>query len=340
MAKERKTLKERIKHSKIREFLLTTAVLMTTCAGLSAQTKEKQEKDDKEGVKTELSVGFSNISALEVQKDKAIFYNDFFPTVTAGVEKNGFYANMTAGELVIFSNNNWNAINNKFLIEVGKHFGKDTQLSVRAGRGPMEAPNVFFNGVGKVDYYTDSKGIGVFGDGQQGLLIAAKHKGHEVILGFSNKLNDGFYFLPNLKDPEVRAFYAKVVESFEKDGFKVSLSAATRLGQNTHKAFASASVKKDNFGIAAGGNYDFDSKVLNAYVRGAYTSLNSGMTYVLQGLKTGETYSVHLAAGKNGVQGFVAVENITPTQNKAPEFTSTPTVNFGVSYSFGGNRKL
>ena len=107
MAKERKTLKERIKHSKIREFLLTTAVLMTTCAGLSAQTKEKQEKDDKEGVKTELSVGFSNISALEVQKDKAIFYNDFFPTVTAGVEKNGFYANMTAGELVIFSNNNF-----------------------------------------------------------------------------------------------------------------------------------------------------------------------------------------------------------------------------------------
>ncbi|MDY6359059.1 MAG: hypothetical protein SPL76_06060, partial [Cyanobacteriota bacterium] len=334
---DKKSLKDKIKqsrvHAKIKEFVLTTATLMAVCAGASAQTKEKQEKDDKEGVKTEVNVGFSNISALEVQKDKAVFYNDFFPTVNAGIEKDGLYANMTAGVLVIFSGSDWTAINNKLLFELGKHFGEDVQLSVKAGRTPMEAPNVFFNGVGKVDYYTDSKGVGTFGDGQQGLLLCAKYKGHEVNLGFSNKLNEGFYFLPNLKDPEMRAFYAKVIESFEKDGFKVSLSAATRLGQNTHKAFASASLKKDNFGVAVGGNYDFDSKVMNAYVRGAYTSLNSGLTYVLQGLKTGDTYSVHAAAGKNGVQGFVAVENITPSQNKAPEFTSTPTVNFGVSYS-------
>lgn len=344
MIPDHKELKKRINDSracaKIKNAILTTATLMAVCFGASAQTKEKQQKDDKEGIKTEVKVSFSNISALEVQKDKALFYNDFFPKVNIDIQKDGWLASAMASELFIFSNNNWNAVNNNLNFSFGKYIGENTQIYVKAGKFPKQASGAFFNGVGKMDYWTDSKGFAMFGDPQQALLVCAKYKGHELILGLSNKTNNAYYFLPNMKDPEVRAFFAEINEGFKKDGWTVTLSAAVRMGQSTHQGFTNVSATNGQIGVAAGGNYDFDSKNLNAYIRGAYTSLESSMTYVVQAIKAGQTYSVQVGAGKNGVQGFVAVENITPTQDKAPEFTSTPTVNFGVSYSFGGSRKL
>lgn len=341
---DKKSLRDKIKqsraHAKIKEFILTTATLMAVCGGAQAQTKKKEQKDDKEGFKTELNVSFSNISALEVQKDKAFFYNDLFPKLNAGIQKDGWFANAMASELIIFSNNNWNAVNNNLNVTFGKYIGEDTQIYVKAGRFPMQAADIFFNGVGKMDYWTDSKGFALFGDPQQALLVCAKHKGHEIMLGLSNKINNGYYFFPNMNDPEVRAVFAKINEGFKKDGWTIALSAAVRMGQKTHQGFANVSATNGQIGVAAGGNYDFDSKNLNAYIRAAYTSLESSMTYVVQAVKAGQTYAAQLGVGKNGVQGFVSVENITPSQNKAPEFTSTPTVNFGVSYSFGGSRKL
>jgi len=339
----KKAVKLQLKQSnidnKVKNFVLTAITMMTVCSNISAQTTKKPEKD-KEGIKTEAKVAYSNLSALKVQKDGTAFYNDFVPTATLSAESGDWFANASAGELVIFSESNWTTINNRLLLEIGRHFGEDTELYIKAGRTPMQAGNVFFNQVGTVEYYTDSQGFGTFGDAQQGLFVCLKHKGHELILGSSNQSGDGWYFMPNLTDPEVRAFYGMINESFEANGFKVSLSAASRLGKNTHQVFSSVSATNGKLGVAAGGNYDFDTNVSNAYIRGSYKSLNSGVTYVVQALKTNQIYTIHLAAGKKGLQGFVEVDNITSTQRDPAKFTSTPTVNVGVSYTFGDGRKL
>ena len=130
------------------------------------------------------------------------------------------------------------------------------------------------------------------------------------------------------------------INGFEKDGHNLNVSVAGQFGEHHHKAYGTVNYKKDNIAVSATGNYDFDMKVLNANVRGAYKSLKSGMVYIIQGTVINEKYSVTLAAGKNGIQGFVAVENITPSQNKAPEFTSTPTISAGISYNWSVGRKL
>ncbi|MBQ7660261.1 MAG: hypothetical protein IJS26_05980 [Alphaproteobacteria bacterium] len=338
--KNSNSLKERIKqskiHAKVKEFILTTATLMAVCTGVQAQTKEKEQKDDREGFKTEVNVGFSNISALEVQKNKAVFYNDLMPTLNAGIEKDGFYGNITAAELLVMNNGEWSAMNNKCLLEIGKHFGNDTKLFLKAGREPTEVGSVFFNGVENMKYDTNAKSIPFFGNLNERVVLGVQKNGTMIELGMVGSYGNGIFIIPNPKQAD---FWAKVTQSFKNNGWTVTLTAATELG-HTNKVLGSVTATNGQIGITGGGNYDFNDKGFNAFIRGAYTSINTGLTYVAQGLKKGETYSAQLGVGKNGVQGFVAVENITPSQNKAPEFTSTPTVNFGVSYSFGGSRKL
>lgn len=101
--------------------------------------------------------------------------------------------------------------------------------------------------------------------------------------------------------------------------------------------------------MTATANYNFDTQTLNAMMRASYTSLNNGMKYVVEALKRGDTYTVSLGVGKKGVQAFVSVDNITPSQKDVPDYTTTatvdtakggPTVSAGISYSFGGNKVI
>lgn len=326
-------------HAAMTRLCLTAASLLVVCAGASAQNKK--QKKDKESPKTELKVGYSNLSALEIQKDKAVFYNDLMTTADASIKtKNGFEADAHACVLNIYSNNNWNSINNKMLLEAKKHFGKDAEIGVQVGRSPIQAADVFFNGVAKMDYKTDSKGFATFGDPQQGAFFYVKNKKGSLLLGCSNRSGEGWYFAPNLKDPDVRAFLMKVNKDFEKDGLRISLSATGRVGEKTKQGFANVAVTNGKVGVAAGGNYDWNSEISNTYLRGSYKDIENGWTYVAQAIKEDKTLSAQIGVGKNGFQVYTAVENMNITSQKAPEFTSTPTVNVGVSYTFGGGRNI
>lgn len=320
---------------KFRQVVLTIASFLCVCGAASAQTKDRQENDGDEPVKTEVKVGFSNISALELQKDKTIFYTDIIPTFSANVEKNGFYGDFSAAELLIANNTDLKTLNNKCLIEIGKYFGPNTKLFLKSGRDVTELGTVFLNGVQNLKYDTE-KNLSIFGNLSERVVLGVQANGTMIELGMIGGYGQGFFIIPN---PNHADFWAKVSQSFTADGWKFVLATATEIG-NTNKLFASATATNGQIGITGGGNYNFDTKAFNAFVRGAYTTLDNNMTYVVQGLKKDETYSVMIGVGKNGVQGFIGVDNITPTQTDTPEFTSTPTVSAGISYNFGKNKTL
>ena len=257
------------------------------------------------------------------------------PTFSANAEKNGFYGNFSAAELFIINNTNLSTLNNKCLFEIGKHFGPDTKLFLKSGRDVTELGTVFLNGVTNMKYDTE-KTLAMFGNLSERVVLGVQTHGTMVELGVIGAYGQGFFIIPN---PNQADFWAKISQSFAADGWKFVLATATEIG-NTNKLFATATATNGQIGITGGGNYNFETKAFNAFVRGAYTTLNNNMTYIIQGLKKNETYSVLVGASKNGVQGFIGVDNITPTQTDNPEFTSTPTVNVGISYNFSKSKTL
>ena len=311
--------------------------LLVVCGIASGQSKKESKKDDKEGVKTEVDVGFSNITGLKIEKDHATFYNDGVPSVYFGAEYKGFHADASASELCITTNGEWNFVNNKANGGAGFKFDNGIDISVRAGRGPFQ-PEALFSNVPKIDFWSDATGVAPFCAPSKTVCFDIEYNGQKISGGSISALNDGsLYMIPS---KEAMDFFVKYSGKFEKDGHNLNVSVAGQFGEHHHKAYGTVNYKKDNIAVSATGNYDFDMKVLNANVRGAYKSLKSGMVYIIQGTVINEKYSVTLAAGKNGIQGFVAVENITPSQNKAPEFTSTPTISAGISYNWSVGRKL
>lgn len=321
--------------AKLHQVALTIVSLLCLCGKVSAQSNEQQGQDGKAPAKTEVKVGFNNISAFELQKDKTTFFNDFMPTFNASIRKDGFYGNVSVAELLIINNTNLSTINNKCLLEIGTHFGPDTKLFLKSGRDVTELGTVFLNGVPNMKYDTE-KTLSIFGNlSEQAVLGIQTSKGTTIELGIIGAYGEGFFIVPN---PNQADFWGKIRQFFVIDGWKFVLSTATEIG-NTNKIFATATAVNGPIGITGGGNYNFDTNVFNAFVRGAYTTSN-GMTYILQGLKKNETYSILLGASKNGVQGFIGVDNITTTQTDTPEFISTPTVNVGISYNFSRSKTL
>lgn len=319
---------------KLQQVFLTFVSLLCVGGAASAQTKD-QNDGERSAPQTEVKVGFSNISALELQKDKTVFYNDIMPTFSANVEKNGFYGNFSAAELFIVNNTDLKTLNNKCLLEIGKHFGPNTKLFLKSGRDVTELGTVFLNGVQNMKYDTE-KTLAMFGNLSERVVLGVQANGTMIELGMIGGYGQGFFIIPN---PNQADFWAKVSQSFTADGWKFVFATATEIG-NTNKLFATATATNGQIGVTAGGNYNFDSKAFNAFVRGAYTTLDNNMTYIVQGLKKNETYSVMIGAGKKGVQGFIGVENITTTQTDTPEFTSTPTVSVGISYNFNKGKTL
>jgi len=333
----KKTLKAKFDNAtiqtKIKEAILTIVALVCLSGTASAQTKK--EKSDQKDTKTEVKIGFNNLSVLELQKDKTTFYNDFMPTFKAGIKKNNFYGNFTASELIMMNNGDFSVLNNTCLVEIGKYFGPNTKLFLKAGRETTELGTAYLNGVKNMEYDTE-KNVAIFGNLNERMVLGIQKNGTLIELGLVGTFGQGIFIIPN---PQQADFWLKLKHSFEKNGWKISLSTATEIG-NISKIFGNITVTNDHIGVTGGGNYNFNTDTFNAYIRGAYTSVTTGITYITQGLKKGETYSFQIGISKNGIQGFLGIDNITPTQNNTPEFTSTPTVNAGISYSFGKNKTL
>lgn len=336
MTKEQ-TIKEKFQIAsivaKIRNLALTFMALLCMCGAVSAQTKE--EKDDENGKKRETKVGFNNISALEIQKDKTVFYNDLMPTFSTDIHQGNFYGNFTAAELLIMKNGDFSTINNKCLFEIGRYFGPDFKFFIKAGRDVTELSTIFLNGVENLKYNTEQT-LALFGNLSERVVLGIQKDGTMIELGVIGKYGDGIFIIPN---PQQADFWAKISQSFQQADWRFVLTATADLG-NTNKLSGAVTATNGHIGITSGGNYSFDTDAFNAYIRGAYNSINTGITYIMQAMKKGETYSIQIGASKKGLQGFMEIDNLTPTQRDTPQFTSTPTVNMGISYSFGGNKKL
>jgi len=301
----------------------------------SAQSKEKKDRDDSSGVKTEANAILSNITTIEVTPNKVVAYNDVMVGISGNVKMGNTSLSGTMTQLFAYNDGELSTLSNKMMVSLEQQCGQIT-WSIETGHKPEELEKVFLNGVPIMNYDMDAKSLPAFGNLTNLTVAGFKKDGTQVFAGIVSPYKGGFTITADFSDP---SFYASVAQTFEKEGWTFSLSSTAEVG-NINKVFVNASAHNKQVGVAAGGNYDFNTKVSNAYARATYTSLKSDMTYVLQVMKKGNTHCFQLGMGKNGVQGFVSAENVSFSKDKGSEFTTTPTVNFGVSYNISTTRKL
>ena len=235
------------------KLILKTLLLTATTAAFAQEQKVPQNYEDVRSDRLTLNIGAENISALTLQEDKTVFYNDLRPNITARAQnERGDYAQLKAMEVLITEDANFTPITSRFMLELGHLVGNGGTIVFKAGREKTEGGALFDHAL---EYYADSRDAYQMANSAERMVFGYQNDNRFIELGIIGKNGDGFYVIPN---PNKADFWAKSgLTLLKKSGLKLDMSAAVRYGQKHRQLLGSAGISRCSYGAKILGNYDF-----------------------------------------------------------------------------------
>lgn len=293
--------------------------------------------------KFDVNLGVGNFCAIGLNENGCYLYNDLAPTIGIEAEKNGWYGNFNATELLILNVNgkgyNFTPVSSAFLLELGKEIsyknGNDSgKFSLILGRENIMGCDQLFNGVDINRMSIEERYMATFGNGGDRMVLSYKDsKGIKAELGLICNKGDGWLVIPNPKEADLWARVGANVLANHKD-MDLKVVVAGRMGQQDElHGNVSFQNHEREFGIAAGVKHNFNENEMAAYI--AFNKdFRNGSELILQSLYNKDEVVLTGALGKNGIQIFT---DITVNTDKTPG-NNRVTGKFGVSYQF--NKKI
>ena len=325
----------------IRNFLLTTAVLIAGNSEIKAQETE-QMKDPmeetakpKQPLKASVSYVVNNMTDLNAQtfdetgeNDDGLMihgkgtstnvYNRGMVALGVSLEKDGFYGRLDGSHLLIGNHqgetilntdkNTMTIVNNKLIAELGKNFPNGSSLYIRTGRMPSEFAENFANGVVAHNSLVDQQLLSTNANPSVLSVIGFKTpQGTEVNIGFmESRGSDLVLYTTN-------DFYAKIVTDIvKKENLAIRVTAAARMGE-TNNVFSNITLKTPESGVTIGVN----AQKNNANIWGSmHTQLNDDLRIFLTAYHNTQGDGAFLGVDVNDLQVYAGVSKPNPADSK------------------------
>ncbi len=325
----------KIKQRKTCKYILSSMFyLAVASAAAKAQAQTAVAPDSTSGCKPttgmthRLAVGIDNISALAIEKDGTVFYNNLQPHVEAHTKTpRGYYADFAAlVEVTVHNDDPVSSVLSKFTAEIGKKLHGGGELFVRVGREETQDADVSDNAI---DYMAEND-IEDFGNNVERLVFGLRDKnGNYLEAGTVWDTGTGKYII--CPDKETADFWGRgSLSVLNKSNVRLSLEAATRLGANQRIGIAAATLETTGgFGAMTLFERDFNHNENKCLVR-IYKNLQNGSSIISELVHAGKGRGVdlRLGLGKKGMQIY-AQYNTEKKQAGA-----------GLSYTFNMQKKL
>ena len=312
------------------KLILKTLLLTATTAAFAQEQKVPTIKSDVRSDRLTLTLGAENISALTIERDKTVFYNDLRPNLTArACNGRGDYAQLKAMEVLILEDKNFTPITSKFMLELGKLTGNGGTVIFKAGREKTEGAALFDHAL---EYYADSRDAYQMANSAERLVFGYQKNNKFIELGIIGKNGDGFFVIPNPKHAD---FWAKSgLTLLEKSGVKLNMSGAVRLGSKHKQLLSSIGIsERSGFGAGFLGNYDFAEKKGNIGLR-AWKDFQRGWRIIAETVfNQNRDLYIRNGADKGGIQ--FSVEYGKP-KNRPNYFNFTVAANLARSRTVSG----
>lgn len=186
------------------KLVLKTLLLTATTAAFAQEQNVPQHNFDVRSDKLTLTLGAENISALTVEQDKTVFYNNLRPNKTTRAEnERDDYAQLKATEVLILEDKNFNVLTPRFMSELGRLIGKGGNIFFKAGGKKTEGAELFDYAL---EYYADTRNAYKTADNAERLVFGYQKGRHFFELGAIGKNGDGFLVIPN---PKYADFWAQ-----------------------------------------------------------------------------------------------------------------------------------
>jgi hypothetical protein len=312
------------------KLILKTLLLTATTAAFAQEQKVPTIKSYVRSDRLTLTLGAENISALTIERDKTVFYNDLRPNLTArACNGRGDYAQLKAMEVLILEDKNFTPITSKFMLELGKLTGNGGTVIFKAGREKTEGAALFDHAL---EYYADSRDAYQMANSAERLVFGYQKNNKFIELGIIGKNGDGFFVIPNPKHAD---FWAKSgLTLLEKSGVKLNMSGAVRLGSKHKQLLSSIGIsERSGFGAGFLGNYDFAEKKGNIGLR-AWKDFQRGWRLIAETVfNQNRDLYIRNGADKGGIQ--FSVEYGKP-KNRPNYFNFTVAANLARSRTVCG----
>ena len=317
-------------HYYLCRLVLKTLLLTATTAAFAQGQKVPQHNSDVRSDRLTLTLGAENISALTINQDKTVFYNDLRPNLTArAANARGDYAQLKAMEVLITEDKNFTAITSKFMFELGHLIGNGGTIMFKVGREKTEGAALFDHAL---EYYADSRDAYQFANSAERLIFGYQKANQFIELGIIGKNGDGFFVMPN---PNHADFWAKSgLTLLEKSGVKLDMSTAVRFGGRHKKLLSSIGIsERSGFNFKLLGNYDIAEKKGNLALR-AWKDFKRGWQIVSESVfNQNRDFYIRGGAAKSGIQ--FSVEYGKP-KNQPSYFNLTAAATLARSHTVSG----
>lgn len=310
------------KHFDICKLILKTLLLTATTAAFAQEQKVPPVYSDVCQDKLTLTIGAQNISALTLQKEKTVFYNDLRPNVTACAHNaHGDYAQLKAMEVLILQDKDFTPITSRFMLELGKLTAGGGTIVFKAGREKTEGEALFDHAF---EYYADARDAYQLANSAERIVFGYQKNHRFFELGIIGKNGDGFYVIPN---PQNSDFWLRT-------GLTLLQKTGTAHYEKDNQQYLIETEEADDsdFVANASNNYDFDEGRGNLGVR-AWHDLQKGWQLIAESVidQNRDVY-VRSGAAKSGVQ--FSIEYGSPKNQ--PDFVHlTVASNLSHSRTFG-----
>ena len=321
----------KIKQRKVCKYILSNLFYLAIASAAGdarAQTATASDSIPQNKNKTGLSAGVDNISALTVEKDATVFYNNIQPYVEAHAENShGYYADFAAlVEITVLNDDPVTSTLSKFTAELGKKLNNGGELFIKVGREETQDADVSEHAI---DYMAEND-TEDFGNSVERLVFGFRDKnGNYFEAGTVWDTGTGKYII--CPDKNTADFWGRGhLSILNKSNIGISLEAAARLGAHHRLGIASATLETaGGFGLKTMFERDFTNNENKELVR-IYKNLKNGTAVIGELVHAGEGRGIdlRLGLGKKGLQIYAQYN----TENKAPSA--------GISYTFGLKKDL
>lgn len=291
--------RQETKNFDVCKLILKTLLLTATTAAFAQEQKVPQDYSDVRSDRLTLNIGTENISALTLQEDKTVFYNDLRPNITARAQnKRGDYAQLKAMEVLILQEQNFTAITSKFMLELGRLLGNGGVITLKAGREKTEGGALFDHAL---EYYADSRDAYQMANSAERMVFGYQKDNRFIELGVIGKNGEGFYVIPN---PNRADFWAKSgLTLLQKSGVKLDMTGAVRYGKKNKMLLSSIGIsERSGFGTRVTGNYNFTEHKGNLGIR-AWQDFKRGWRVITETVfNQNRDLYIRGGTGKSGMQ--------------------------------------
>jgi len=286
-------------HFNLCRFVLKTLLFTATTAAYAQEQNVGRPNIDTRQDRLTLTIGAENVSALTLNQDKTVFYNDLRPNITARAQNaHGDYAQLKAMEVLILEDKNFTPITSKFMLELGKLTKGGGTIVFKAGREKTEGGQLFDHAL---EYYADSRDAYQFANSTERLVFGYQKNNQYIELGIIGKNGEGFYIIPN---PSKADFWAKTgLTLLNKTKFRLDMTGAVRYGRKHRQLLSSIGVsERSGFGAKLLGNYDFIERKGNIGLR-AWQDFKRGWRLISEAVfNQNRDLYIRSGAEKSGVQ--------------------------------------